>query len=162
MKSLEFSNRQVGAERAVSFGPISSEDVQPLAASSPLDWETCIAVLHDLNNTFAAVLMNAQVMECKLPSYSRSKRYIHEIERGAQRGGALVKRLLTRFASQSEPPTAPNRTSLASSVPPVCNSVAMVATQEPPAPEAALDVAQPSGTYVAPVFEEKRIAHNEM
>jgi hypothetical protein len=34
------------------------------------------------------------VLEWKLPSYSRLKRNLHEIERNAQRGGELVKRLL--------------------------------------------------------------------
>ena len=53
-------------------------------------------MLHGLNNALASVLLNAQVMAWKLPSYSRSKRYLHEIERNAQRGGELVKRLLER------------------------------------------------------------------
>jgi len=48
------------------------------------------------------VLLNAQVMEWKLPSYSRSKRYLHEIERNAQRGGELVRRLLARMQEGCE------------------------------------------------------------
>ena len=43
----------------------------------------CAEILHGLNNVLASVLLNAQVMEWKLPSYSRSKRYLHEIERNA-------------------------------------------------------------------------------
>jgi hypothetical protein len=43
------------------------------------------------------MLLNAQVLEWKLPSYSRSRRYLHEIERNAQRGGELVKRLLEQI-----------------------------------------------------------------
>src|SRR5271169_5744713 len=57
----------------------------------------CAELLHGLDNVLASVLLNAQVMEWKLPSYSRSKRYLHEIERNAQRGGELVKCLLGRL-----------------------------------------------------------------
>lgn len=56
----------------------------------------CGELLHVLNNALASVLLNAQVMAWKLPSYSRGKRYLHEIERNAQRAGELVKRLLER------------------------------------------------------------------
>ena len=58
--------------------------------------EDCGELLHGLNNALASVLLNAQVMAWKLPSYSRGKRYLHEIERNAQRAGELVKRLLER------------------------------------------------------------------
>ena len=61
----------------------------------------CAEILHGLNNVLAGMLLNAQVMEWKLPSYSRSKRYLHEIERNAQRGGEMVKRLLERLQSGS-------------------------------------------------------------
>lgn len=56
----------------------------------------CAEILDGLNNVLAGVLLNAQMLEWKLPSYSRSKRYLHEIERNAQRGGELVKRLSER------------------------------------------------------------------
>src|ERR1035441_8889604 len=56
--------------------------------------DKCAETLHGLNNVLASMLLNAQVLEWKLPSYSRSRRYLHEIERNAQRGGELVKRLL--------------------------------------------------------------------
>jgi hypothetical protein len=54
-------------------------------------------LLHDLNNVLVSTLLNAQVMEWKLPSYSRLKRNLHEIERNAQRGGELVKRLVKHW-----------------------------------------------------------------
>ena len=57
----------------------------------------CAELLHGLNNVLVGMLLNAQVLEWKLPSYSRLKRNLHEIERNAQRGGELVKRLLKRF-----------------------------------------------------------------
>ena len=46
--------------------------------------EDCGELLHGLNNALASVLLNAQVMAWKLPSYSRGKRYLHEIERNSQ------------------------------------------------------------------------------
>lgn len=53
-------------------------------------------ILHDLNNVFVSILLNAQVIEWKLPSYSRIKRNVHEVERSAQRGAVLVKRISQR------------------------------------------------------------------
>ena len=44
-----------------------------------------------------AVLINAQVLEWKLPPYSRVKRAVREIERHAQRSAALLQRLLRLF-----------------------------------------------------------------
>ena len=59
--------------------------------------DKCAETLHGLNNVLASMLLNAQVLEWKLPSYSRSRRYLHEIERNAQRGGELVKRLMEQI-----------------------------------------------------------------
>jgi hypothetical protein len=64
---------------------------------SRLTCADCAEILHGLNNVLASMLLNAQVMEWKMPSYSRGKRYLHEIERSAQRGGELLKRLLERL-----------------------------------------------------------------
>ena len=50
-------------------------------------------ILHGLNNSLVSILLNAQIIEWKLPSYSRLKRNVHEIERSAQRAAVLVKRL---------------------------------------------------------------------
>ena len=58
-------------------------------------------LLHELNNVLVSMLLSAQVMEWKLPSYSRLKRNLHEMERNAQRGGELVKRLLQRMSAGS-------------------------------------------------------------
>lgn len=51
-------------------------------------------ILHGLNNVLVSILLNAQLMEWKLPSYSHLRRNVHEIERSAQRAGILLKRLL--------------------------------------------------------------------
>jgi hypothetical protein len=61
----------------------------------------CADLVHELANTTTAVLMNAQVLGWKLPPYSRLKRPLREIERNAQRGGELMKRLLRRLANDT-------------------------------------------------------------
>ncbi len=58
--------------------------------------------LHELANAVTAVLINAQVLEWKLPPYSRLKRPVHEITRHAQRGGALLKCLLHPLEAKGE------------------------------------------------------------
>ncbi len=57
--------------------------------------DDCENLVHELANTITAVLVNVQVLGWKLPPYSRLKRPLREIERNAQRGGELMKRLLT-------------------------------------------------------------------
>ena len=52
-------------------------------------------ILHGLNNMLVSILLNAQVIEWKLPSYSRIRRNVHEVERSAQRGAVLLSRLKT-------------------------------------------------------------------
>ena len=56
---------------------------------------------HELNNVFVGVLLNTPAMEWKLSSYSRLKRNLHEVQRNAQRGGELAKRLLNRLEAMS-------------------------------------------------------------
>lgn len=53
----------------------------------------CAATLHALNNAVSVILLNAQVMEWKLPPYSHVKRHAREIERNAQRSAELLKQL---------------------------------------------------------------------
>jgi hypothetical protein len=54
----------------------------------------CEDVLHELSGVITGVLINAQVLGWKLPPYSHLKRPVHEMERNAQRGGELLRRLL--------------------------------------------------------------------
>jgi hypothetical protein len=63
-----------------------------------LQCSDCEEILHDLANVVTGVLMNAQVLEWKLPPYSHLKRSVRELERNAQRGGELLKRLQRRLA----------------------------------------------------------------
>ncbi len=55
----------------------------------------CADVLHELSNVMTGVLTNAQVLGWKLPPYSHLKRSVREVERNAQRGGELLKRLMS-------------------------------------------------------------------
>ena len=69
----------------------------------------CADLVHELANTTTVVLMNAQVLAWKLPPYSRLKRPLREIERNAQRGGELMKRLLSRLAADTTEPASEPR-----------------------------------------------------
>jgi hypothetical protein len=57
----------------------------------------CADTMHELANSVTALLINTQVLEWKLPPYSRLKRQVREIERHAQRSGTLLKGLLGRL-----------------------------------------------------------------
>ena len=56
----------------------------------------CSEVLHELSNVMTSVLTNSQLLGWKLPPYSHLKRWVRELERGAQRSGELLKRLRER------------------------------------------------------------------
>ncbi len=74
----------------------------------------CVDLIHELANTTTVVLVNVQVLAWKLPAYSRLKRPLHEIERNAQRGGELMKRLLSQLSADARDPASgqqiPDRT----------------------------------------------------
>lgn len=95
-KSADCDEKRCG-EQTSPLGGASNLTGHTVAGCSNGAYDDCAEILHGLNNVLASMLLNAQVMEWKLPSYSRSKRYLHEIERNAQRGGELVKRLLGRL-----------------------------------------------------------------
>jgi hypothetical protein len=50
--------------------------------------------LRELAGLLGAIVMNAQVLQWKLPPYSHLKRPLREMERKAQRGGALLDGLI--------------------------------------------------------------------
>ncbi len=96
-------------------GGWASEAVSSCGAGEGRDTETsrssqfrcsdCAALVHELSNRMTTVLMNAQLLEWRLPPYSRLKRPVLEVERNAQRGGELLKQLrrqLGRSATQPE------------------------------------------------------------
>ena len=71
------------------------------ACPSSLSCSNCAAVLHELSNVMTGVLTKAQVLGWKLPAYSHLKRPVREMERGAQRGGELLRRLMQQFADEA-------------------------------------------------------------
>ena len=60
-------------------------------------------ILHGLNNVLVSILLNAQLIEWKLPSYSRLRRNVHEIERSTQRASMLLKQLLAEAKARKGP-----------------------------------------------------------
>jgi hypothetical protein len=151
----ESSNLRNEKGRLTSPAQTSGAASHASVLASPLACEACMEVLHNLNNAFLGVLMNAQVLDCKLPSYSRSKRYIHEIERSAQRGNALVKRLLKHLTGECGVGKSSQASGLLT-VPPVTEHVAVVASQGPTATEQnVIDRTQCSVANAAPVFEDR-------
>ncbi len=151
MKSPESDNAQVEVGRVASLEQMSGESVQTKSPPSPLAAESCIELLHGLNNAFAAVLMNAQVLDSKLPSYSRSKRYIHEIERSAQRGAALLKRLLDRLPADESGAAAGKGFELCK-VPPVAERMAVANQGSSATAESVINVASFAAAHAAPAF----------
>jgi hypothetical protein len=87
----------VGAEKAAPTDRAGERDGLMDGVYLENGIDGCSELLHGLNNALASILLNAQVMGWKLPSYSRSKRYVHEIERNAQRSGEFVRRLLAKL-----------------------------------------------------------------
>ncbi|MGC2110598.1 MAG: hypothetical protein WA655_13835 [Candidatus Korobacteraceae bacterium] len=65
--------------------------------SSPLRCSDCTDLVHELSNVMTGVMVNAQLLDWRLPPYSRLKRPIHEMERNAQRARELLKALLRRL-----------------------------------------------------------------
>jgi len=94
--SVPFLNGNASETMASSSGEGGERDAKA-PCSSHAGCSGCADVVHELANAMTAVLINAQVLEWKLPPYSRMKRPVREIERHAQRGGALLKSLLRHF-----------------------------------------------------------------
>jgi hypothetical protein len=69
--------------------------------SSQLRCSDCATLVHELSNRMTTVLLNAQLLEWKLPPYSRLKRPVLEVERNAQRGGELLKQLRHQFGESA-------------------------------------------------------------
>jgi hypothetical protein len=69
--------------------------------SSPLRCSDCGDLMHELSNVMTGVVVNAQLLDWRLPPYSRLKRPVHEIERNAQRAHELLKSLLRRLGDSA-------------------------------------------------------------
>ena len=70
------------------------------AGPSRFNCDECATMLHELSNVMTGVLTTAQLLSWKLPPYSHLKRSVREVERGAQRGGELLRRLKERCSAQ--------------------------------------------------------------
>jgi len=111
----------------------------------------CTDLLHELANTTTVVLMNGQVLAWKLPPYSRLKRPLREIERNAQRGGELMKRLLSRLAADTTEPASEPRPYSNASGSGLTNTVT---AQEPGVDSgSAVNLPPRMNSHPAPVFE---------
>jgi hypothetical protein len=108
------------------------------------------------------VLLNTQVMEWKLPSYSRLKRNLHEVQRNAQRGGELTKRLLNRLEAMSIRDSA--RSNCGTVVADSVRTKSAVAGREPRPAIRREEVEIKSAAGAAPVFSEisKKVPHTPM
>ncbi len=80
----------------------SEGHVSDTACPSPQVAEDSSQLLHELCNLMSGVLLNAQMLEWKLPPYSHLKRPIREVARNAQRAAELMKRLQRRW-KETEP-----------------------------------------------------------
>ena len=96
----EFRGRR---EASAKDGSGATSQVSPEFANVPVVEPGELGeILHGLNNVLVSIVLNAEIMEWKLPSYSRMRRNTHEIQRSAQRAGVLLKRLTVR----TDPPEA--------------------------------------------------------
>ncbi len=119
----------------------------------------CADLVHELANTTTVVLMNAQVLAWKLPPYSRLKRPLREIERNAQRGGELMKQLLSRLAADTtEPASEPRPCGDASRL----GSTNTVTAQEPGIDSGnAVNLPPRMNSHPAPVFSSGPQANSQ-
>jgi hypothetical protein len=62
--------------------------------------ESCAEAVHGINNALLTIVLNSQLIDWKLPSYSKIRRNVHEIERSAQVAGVLIKRLIAKTVSR--------------------------------------------------------------
>lgn len=96
---------EAGQDEAVpSFGCDRGEHAAETARSPLASCAECAELQHQLSNAMAGVLVNAQVLQWKLPPYSHLKRLVRQVERNAQRGGELLRRLAQRSASAIREP----------------------------------------------------------
>jgi len=103
LQSLGLSQNSWACEVISSCGAGEGRDKET-PRSSQLHCSSCAGLLHELANTLAAVLLNAQLLEWKLPPYSRLRRPVLKVERDAQRGGELLKRLRQKFGETAFEP----------------------------------------------------------
>lgn len=114
--------------------------------------DACVELLYELERLMGGMLVNAQVMQWKLPPYSHSKRYVREIERSAQRGGSIVQQLLRHMGD-----TGLGDGQLCSEIPALAGVGISVTAQEPTVHKDAMASQYRSlSTHAAPAFSQSR------
>jgi len=100
---------QVSVPREVMVSSCGDREgrVSLSACPSQLPRAGCAELVHELSNLVTAVLLNAQMLEWKLPPYSHIKRPIREMARNAQRASELLRRLTGRCAGAGQGLSAP-------------------------------------------------------
>ncbi len=126
--------------------------VRPPETPAPSGAQACLELLEGVNDALAGVITSAQAMEWKLPSYSRSRRYVHEIERNALRGGELVKRLLKLLNAPGPAGDSQGLATNHTKVPPPEVLVLTASQESCVAPECREPAVPPVGAAAAPAF----------
>jgi hypothetical protein len=84
--------------------------VSGTACPSQQPADGCFGLVHELSNLMTSVLLNAQMLEWKLPPYSHLKRPVREVARNAQRASELMRRLQRRCdGAGRQLPTEPSK-----------------------------------------------------
>ncbi len=126
----QFSNTQCYGSDIERLSSSSGEEREAnamgSASASRDDASACADIVHELSTVLGGMLVNAQVMQWKLPAYSHSKRYVREIERGAQRGASLVKQLLQHLGAPVQ-----DEDELCGQAPSLAGTFLAVTAQEP-------------------------------
>ena len=102
----------------------AKESARPSPSRSSSD---AAGLLHQLSNAVTAVLLNAQLLEWKLPPYSHLKRAVREIARNAQLAAELLRRLTARWSVAEPPPVSahlPTATVQEAGANPTCSPLA--------------------------------------
>ena len=152
---VPFLNGNAGQAMASSDGE-GEESETRASLSSHAACRAYADTVHELANAMTAVLINAQVLEWKLPPYSRMKRPVREIERHSQRGGALLKRLLRHFEADEAKEA---NQELCGQVSSLHGTVAAVTNQGPNASAGGPENCRPRHRSPVPPFLPRRNSH---
>ncbi len=140
---------------------LTEAESHALGNTEPLcdgDRQECSRLLHDLNTVLGGMLVNAQVMQWKLPTYSHCKRYLREIERSAQRGGSLLNQLMRRLGALEE-----DRERVSGEAPDLTGAMVAVTAQESNSGAGMAATMPRSGTvHAAPVFSRGAIRNTHI
>ena len=103
----DLAHSRCGERCAVMSSSCGDGEGYGLRAPSPSPFFApgCADLLHEFSDLLAVVLRNAQRLQWMLPRYSRMKRTVVEIARGAQRSAELLEQLRRRGVVAAEAET---------------------------------------------------------